>query len=388
LHIYYFNTVPFKTLNYITIIKLTPKKITIKRQNMKNLPVLNLNSSSDRLFFGDSGHGISRYDMVRYPIFQKLDKKMKEFFWQPHEVDMSQEKRSFDKMTPSDQFVFTANLKRQILLDSVQGRAPGLVFLPHCTDPALENCINTWGFFESIHSESYTHIIRAIYPDPSAIFDDLPNISEIADCAGQVTKAYDALQFNPSKKNLYLALVAANALEAIRFYVSFACTFSFLERGLVEASAKIVKLIARDEAEHLALTQHILKNLAKDDPEFEKIIEECREEATAIFLDAGQQEKDWAKFLFKNGPILGLNEDILSEYVDYLLARRMKAIGLAHDTHYKGNNPLPWMDKHLTSSNTQVAPQEVEISSYLVSSIRNDVNDADFEKMWDEDLNV
>ncbi len=349
---------------------------------MEQLPVLNLTSQSDKLFFGESGHGISRYDVVKYPIFTKLNTKMQGFFWRPNEIDMSQEKRSFDKMTHSEQFVFTSNLKRQILLDSVQGRAPSLVFLPHCTDPSLENCILSWGFFESIHSESYTHIIRAIYPDPSAIFDDLTNIKEIADCALEVTNAYNNLTVNPNKENLYLALVAANALEAVRFYVSFACTFSFLERGMVEGSAKVVKLIARDEAEHLALTQHILKALPKDDPEFEEIIRDNESKARDIFISAGEQEKEWAKYLFKNGPVLGLNEKMLCDYVDYLLARRMKAVNLSSDSGYKGNHPLPWVEKHFTNTNTQVAPQEVEISSYLSASIQNDIKDANFDDLW------
>lgn len=355
----------------------------------EQLNVLNLTSNSDKLFFGESGHGISRYDVVKYNILYKLNTKMQNFFWKPNEIDMSQEKRSFDSMTKSEKHVFTSNLKRQILLDSIQGRAPSLVFLPHCTDPSLENCIITWGFFESIHSESYTHILRAIYPDPSVIFDDLTNIQEIADCANAITKAYDNLVQHPSKKNLYLALIAANALEAIRFYVSFACTFSFLERGMVEGSAKMVKLIARDEAEHLALTQHIIKLLPKDDPEFIEIIENCKEEAQQIFYEAAEQEKQWAKFLFKDGPVLGLNEKILSEYVDYLLSRRMKAVGLSADVSYRGNHPLPWIEKHFTNSNAQVAPQEVEISSYLsASSIVNDAQITDFENIWKEEINL
>lgn len=350
---------------------------------MKNLPVLNLNSQSDKLFFGNSGHGVSRYDIVKYSIFTKINEKMQGFFWRPNEIDVSQEKRSFERMTKAEQFVFTANLKRQILLDSVQGRAPALIFLPHCTDPSLENCILTWSFFESIHSQSYTHIIRAIYPDPSEIFDDLPKIKEIALCAKEVTMYYDKLLNEPSKENLYLALVAANALEAVRFYVSFACTFSFLERGMVEGSAKVIKFIARDEAQHLALTQHIIKLLPKDDPEFEKIIADNEGKARDIFLAAGQQEKDWATYLFKDGPILGLNEEILNQYVDYLLARRMHALGLTDKTGYKGNHPIPWIEKHFTSDNSQVAPQEVEISSYLTGSITNDLADADFSKIWE-----
>lgn len=350
--------------------------------------VLNLVANSDKLFFGDSGHGISRYDIVKYPIFTKLDKTMKSFFWQPQEIDMSQEKRSFEKMTVAEKFVFTSNLKRQILLDSVQGRAPGLVFLPHCTDPSLENCILTWGFFEGIHSESYTHILRAIYPDPSEIIEDLPNIKEIADCANDITQAYDDFVKNPSKENLYLALMAANTLEAIRFYVSFACTFSFLERAMVEGSAKMVKMIARDENIHLSLTQHILKLLPKDDPEFIQIINDNKQKALNIFIAAANQEKQWAHYLFKKGPVLGLSEEILSEYVDYLLARRTKAAGLSLDNSYKGNNPLPWMDKHLSSTATQVAPQEVELSSYLVGSVVNDLETMDLESVWNREIDI
>lgn len=349
--------------------------------------VLELTSKSTKLFFGESGHGIARYDVVNYPIFSKINTKMQGFFWRPNEIDVSQEKRSFEKMTKSEQFVFTSNLKRQILLDSVQGRAPSLVFLPHVTDPSLENCILTWGFFESIHSESYTHIIRAIYPDPSIIFDDLPKIKEIADCAKSVTEAYDKFIEVPNKKNLYLALVAANALEAVRFYVSFACTFSFLERGMVEGSAKIVKLIARDEAEHLALTQHIIKNLSKDDVEYLSIIEDSKEEARKIFIEAGEQEKAWARYLFSNGPVLGLNEKMLSDYIDYLLNRRMRAIGLNADNN-KTVHPLPWVEKHYTNSNSQVAPQEVEISSYLSASIINDINDSDQLEIWEKRIDL
>lgn len=350
--------------------------------------VLNLTSSSDKLFFGDSGHGISRYDVIRYPIFSKMDAKMKGFFWRPVEVDVSQEKRSFEKMTESEKFVFISNLKRQILLDSIQGRAPSLVFLPHCTDSSLENCILTWGFMESIHSESYTHILRAIFADPSVVFDDLPKIKEIADCANEISIAYDNMINYPNKENLYLALVAANALEAIRFYVSFACTFSFAERGMIEGSAKIVRLIARDEAEHLALTQNTLKVLPKDDPEFIQIINDNREKAKKIFISAAEQEKAWAYYLFKEGPVLGLNEKILCDYVDYLLLRRMKAIGLSTDTSYKGNNPIPWIEKHFSNSNMQVAPQEVEISSYLSSSIKNDSTEIDLKQVWAQELDI
>lgn len=339
-----------------------------------------MNVHSDKLFFGKSGHGISRYDVVRYPVLDKINEKMKSFYWNPQEIDLGQEKRSFSTMTDMEQFIFTSNLKRQILLDSIQGRAPTLAFLPHCTDPSLENCLTTWAFIETIHSQSYTQIIRAIYPDPKIIIDDMPNIIQISDCASDITKSYDNLIANPSKENLYLGLVAANALEAIRFYVSFACTFSFMERGMVEGSSKIVKLIARDENVHLSLVQHILKILPQDDPEFAEIISDNKNKAEQIFLSAGEQEKEWAEYLFTNGSMLGLNSEILSGYVDYLLHKRMRNIGLSSGIP-KMSNPLPWIEKHLTSSNSAPAPQEVELSSYLVGSIKNDLSSLDLSKL-------
>lgn len=335
-----------------------------------------LNPKSTNLFFGEGGAGLSRHDTARYPILDKLNDKMESFFWRPQEIDLSGEKRDFSKLTAVEKFVFTSNLRRQILLDTIQGRAPSLAFLPVCTDPQLESCITTWTFFESIHSRSYGHILRAAYSDPSFVFDEIPGIAEIADCANTISTSYNQLQTAPSKDTLYLALMAANALEAIRFYVSFACTFSFAERGLMEGSAKIVRFIARDETQHLVLVQHILKLLPKDDPEFVEVAARLRPQAIAIFEQAAAQEKTWVKYLFKDGSILGLNEDILCDYVDYLLNRRMAAVGLAALT--KRDHPIPWVERWYSSSNVQVAPQEVEVASYLTGSIVNDLGDTAF----------
>lgn len=346
---------------------------------MKHQKTLVLTTQSDRLFFGDAGHGIARYDRVRYPIFSKLNEKMQSFYWRPVEIDMSMEKKDFDRMTDAERFVFTSNLRRQIVLDSIQGRAPSLSFLPLCTDPALENCIQTWSFFESIHSESYTHIIRAVYPDPSYVFEEIPKVEEIAVCAKSITEAYDRLQTRPNKENLYLALVAANALESLRFYVSFACTFSFAERGLMEGSAKVVRMIARDENQHLALVQHLLKILPKDDPEFAEIMQDMMPQARHIFIETAEQEKAWAKYLFSNGSILGVSEDILCQYVDYLLDRRMVTAGLkASTSKSRSDHPLSWIEKWLKSNTVQNAAQETEIASYLSNSVIDDVANATF----------
>jgi len=342
------------------------------------LSTLNLNTQSTKMFFGDEGHGIARYDNPRHPIFLTMNDKMRSFYWNPKEVDLSQDKMSFNKMTDAEQFVFTSNLQRQILLDSIQGRSPSLVFIPHCTDSTLENCLLTWGFFESLHSESYTHVIRAIYPNPSVVFDDIPGIRPIVDCAASITSAYDRMIQTPNKENLYLALIAANALEALRFYVSFACTFSFGERGLVEGSAKEVKLIARDETQHMALIQHILKRLTKDDPEFVQIIGDLRPQAIQIFDETADQEKAWLPYIFQHGPIMGLNEKIGVDYIDHLLPRRKAAAGLTTTTKFEKENPIPWINAWLTDANSQPAPQESESTAYLTSSLRNDISDFEF----------
>lgn len=341
------------------------------------MKTLSLSTQSDHLFFGESGHGIARYDKVRYPVFSKMNENMQAFFWRPVEIDMSMEKKDFNRMSEAEQFVFTSNLRRQIVLDSIQGRAPALAFLPLCTDPALENCILTWSFFESIHSESYTHIIRSIYPDPSVVFEGIPEVREIADCATSITEAYDRLRASQNKEGLYMALMSANALEALRFYVSFACTFSFAERGLVEGSAKIVRLIARDENLHLALVRAILKALPKDDPDFVEIAQDLAPQAKNIFLETAEQEREWARYLFSRGAVLGLSETILCRYVDYLLDRRMVSVGLKSQ-HAAMDHPLPWVEKWFRSASVQVAAQEAELSSYLSNNVVDDVADTEF----------
>ena len=341
--------------------------------------ILSLSVNPTKMFFGEDGHGISRYDLVRYPALKKLNKHMRTLFWEPETIDMSGERRSFITMTPSEQFIFTSNLQRQILLDSVQGRAPMLVFAPFCTDPTLENCLSTWSFFETIHSESYTHILQAIYPDPSVVVEGIPKIREIADCAHSIEVAYQQAIQNPSHKSLYLALIAATALESIRFYVSFACTFSLAERGLVDGSATIVKLIARDETQHLALVSHILKNLPEDDPTWIKVVKECQTDAVNIFIEAADQEKKWARYLFSSGTMLGLSTEILDQYVDYLLITRMNALGLVD--HPKVENPLPWISKYLSSDKLQVAPQEKNLASYMsATTLRNNLSSVDFSR--------
>ncbi len=344
-------------------------------------------------FFGKQVN-IARYDKQRYSIFEKLTDKQLGFFWRPEEVDLSRDGKDFKGLTDHEKHIFTSNLKRQILLDSVQGRAPSLAFLPICSLPELETWIQTWTFSETVHSRSYTHIIRNVYSDPSRIFDEMLNIQEIADCAHNISKYYDDLiEWNRSatleelkeidpkgtlydhKKALWLCLNAVNALEGVRFYVSFACSWAFAEVKKMEGNAKIIKLIARDENVHLASTQQLLKILPKEDPDFAKIAEETKDECITMFNDVVEQEKAWAKHLFKDGSMIGLNEQLLCDYVDHIAAKRMGAIGLNGKS---GVNPLPWTQKWISGSDVQVAPQETEITSYVIGGVKKDVDENTF----------
>jgi len=355
------------------------------------------------MFFGNPVN-VARYDQQKHPIFEKLIEKQISFFWRPEEVDVSKDRVDFGKLTDAEMHIFTSNLKYQTLLDSVQGRSPNIAFLPIISLPELETWVETWSFFETIHSRSYTHILRNLFTDPSAVFDDIVVNDEIRRRATDISQYYDDLIYATQlyqtqgegtyedngkpyvvnmrelKKKLFLCMNSVNALEAIRFYVSFACTFAFAERELMEGNSKIIRLIARDENIHLTSTQHILNLWSKgnDDPEMAEIAAECQEEARQIFLTAVQQEKEWAKYLFKDGSMLGLNEEILCDYVEFIANQRMAAIGMKTEFASK-SNPLPWMNNYLSSDNVQVAPQEVEVSSYLVSQIDAEVNAGDFD---------
>jgi len=360
------------------------------------------NQLQEPMFFGQTVN-VSRYDQQKYPIFEKLIEKQLSFFWRPEEVDVSKDRLDFQALPDHEKHIFLSNLKYQTLLDSVQGRSPNVALLPIVSIPELETWIETWAFSETIHSRSYTHIIRNVTQSPELIFDDIVSNEKISERADAVTKYYDDLinmisvynlygegkhvlngeevkvSLFDLKKQLYLAMMSVNILEAIRFYVSFACSFAFAERELMEGNAKIIKLIARDEALHLSGTQHILNIMqeGKDDPEMAIVAAQCREEAIQMFVEAAEQEKDWAEYLFKDGSMIGLNKDILCQYVEYITNARMTAVGLPAQFESK-SNPIPWINSWLVSDNVQVAPQEAEISSYLVGQIDSQVDASDF----------
>ena len=345
---------------------------------------------------------VQRYDTLKYRQFDKLTDKQLGFFWRPEEIDVVRDAKDFKELTEFEKHIFTSNLKRQILLDSVQGRSPNLAFLPLATIPELETWIETWAFNETIHSRSYTHIIRNVYSNPSEVFDELMDLEEIVACAKDISKYYDDLievgnwyrmlgvgthtvngkkiivDMYQLKKKLWLALNSVNALEGIRFYVSFACSWAFAELKKMEGNAKIIKLIARDENVHLGSTQTLLKILPTDDPDYALIKIETKQECETMFLAAAAQEKAWAKYLFKDGSMIGLNEVLLAQYIDWLTCKRMTAVGLDCGMKPGSSNPLPWTQKWIAGSEVQVAPQEVEISSYVVGGTKQDVDSNTF----------
>lgn len=370
------------------------------------MSVFNLNNKkkhTEAFAFLDSAGpvNIQRYETLKYRQFDKLTDKQLGFFWRPEEVDLLRDAKDFKELTPFEKHIFTSNLKRQILLDSVQGRSPNLAFLPLATIPELETWIETWAFNETIHSRSYTHIIRNVYSDPSEIFDQLLEIEPIVNCAQDISRYYDdVIEYGTwyrllgegnhtingksitvdkyeLKKKLWLAINSVNALEGIRFYVSFACSWAFAELKKMEGNAKTIKLIARDENIHLGSTQMMIKLLPQDDPDFARLKEETKTECEQMFLQAAQQEKEWAKYLFKDGSMIGLNTQLLCDYVDWLTCKRMTAVGLNCGMK-PGSNPLPWTAKWIAGAEVQVAPQQTQISSYVIGGTKQDVDNNTF----------
>ena len=369
---------------------------------VKGMTVFNteqVNTKKQPMFFGKP-LGIQRYDSYKYPVFDKLTTQQLGYFWRPEEVSLQKDRGDYHTLRPEQKHIYTSNLKYQIMLDSVQGRGPGMAFIPYCSLPELEACMEVWGFMEMIHSRSYTYIIKNIYSNPADVLDKIVTDQKILDRAKSVTESYDDFintaqvwgttgmwsadfRGSPSteyeikevKRKLYRAVANVNILEGIRFYVSFACSFAFGELKLMEGSAKIISLIARDENQHLAITQNILnKWKSGDDPMMKQIAKEEEEWVYAMFDRAVNEEKAWADYLFKDGSMIGLNDTLLQQYVEWIANRRMKGIGLkpVYDVPAK-NNPLPWTQHWISSKGLQVAPQETEVESYVVGGIKQDV---------------
>ena len=372
------------------------------KTEVKGMTVFNteeVDTKKQPMFFGKP-LGVQRYDNFKYPAFENLTKQQLGYFWRPEEVSLQKDRGDYQSLRPEQKHIYTSNLKYQIMLDSVQGRAPGMAFLPYCSLPELEACMEVWSFMEMIHSRSYTYVIKNVYADPSDVFDKILNDDRILERAASVTESYDnfinmANEWGQSnlwrdgwrehinsewtrkdlKRHLYRAVANVNILEGIRFYVSFACSFAFGELKLMEGSAKIISLIARDENQHLALTQNIINNWRKgDDPEMTEIVKEEEQWTYKMFDRCVNEEKAWAEYLFKDGSMIGLNDKLLQQYVEWIANRRMKSIGLKPQYDIPArNNPLPWTEHWISSKGLQVAPQETEVESYIVGGIKQDV---------------
>ncbi len=372
------------------------------RSKVKGMTVFNttqVDSTKQKMFFGPP-LGVQRYDKFKYPVFDKLTQQQLGYFWRPEEVSLQKDRADYQTLNAAQKHIFTSNLKYQILLDSVQGRGPGMAFMPYCSLPELEGAMNIWQTMEMVHSRSYTHIIKNVYADPSEVFDKILDDEKILSRAQSVTHAYDEFlqaaqtygsgnmwehqldgvpmaqnELYELKRKLYRAVANVYILEGIRFYVSFACSFAFGELKLLEGSAKIIGLIARDESQHMTITQNILnKWKAGDDPDMVEIAKEEEVNVYNMFKQCVDEEKLWAEYLFKDGSIIGLNDKLLAKYVEWTANRRLKSIGLKaiFDTPIS-NNPLPWTEHWLSSKGMQVAPQETEVESYLIGSIKQDV---------------
>lgn len=340
--------------------------------------------TKEPLFFGE-GLNLQRYDKFRYENIFNLFKQQLSFFWRPEEVSLAgKEKSDYENLTEHEKFIFTKNLSYQILLDSIQSRGISHL-LEDCSNPEMEAFAKTWEFFETLHSYSYTYIIKNVYSAPGDVFDNILNDEEILKRTTSVTKYYDELieaipddSIENKKKKLYLTLVSINILEGIRFYVSFACSYCFAENKKMEGNAKIISLINRDENCHLGFTQIILNLLRKNvDEGFSEIVKECEPIVIKMFEDAAKEEIEWANYLFKDGGLLGLNAEILTKYMKWLTNTRMRGIGLA-PIFEKTENPISWINNWTSSKSVQNAPQQTEIQSYIIGSFKNDIGETDF----------
>ena len=379
----------------------TPKK------SVEGMTVFNtnkVNAMKQPMFFG-APLGVQRYDQYKYPVFEKLTQQQLGYFWRPEEISLQKDRADYQTLRPEQKHIFTSNLKYQILLDSVQGRGPGMAFSPYCSLPELEAAMNIWQTMEMIHSRSYTYIIKNVYPDPTEVLDTIIDDDKIIERAQSVTRAYDAFinaaqeygqgnlwkeDFKDSptsqwtlhdlKRQLYRAVMNVYILEGIRFYVSFACSFAFGELKMMEGNAKIIGLIARDESQHMTITMNMIKNWQKgDDPEMMSIMEEEEQNVIQMFRDCVEEEKNWAEYLFKDGSMIGLNDKLLKNYVEWVANRRMKSINMKPVFDQPiSNNPLPWTEHWLNSKSMQVAPQETEVESYVIGGIKQDVGEKTF----------
>jgi ribonucleoside-diphosphate reductase beta chain len=323
---------------------------------------------------------IQRFEEVKYKKIADFDSTARGFFWQPEEISLSKDANDFKEASDAVKHIFTSNLLRQTALDSLQGRGPTQVFTPVCSLPEVEALMYNWGFFETnIHSKSYSHIIRNIYNVPKDVFNTIHDTKEIVDMASSVGKYYDELHVINCRKELgekvtekehiraiWMALHASYALEAFRFMVSFATSLAMVENKIFIGNGNIISLILQDELLHKGWTAYMINQVIKEDDRFLAAKAECEQEVYQLYLDVIREEKQWAEYLFNRGPVIGLNANILKDFVDYTAAAALKDIGIKYTQPHPKSTPIPWFNKHSDTSKKQTALQESESTNYVI----------------------
>lgn len=341
-----------------------------------------------RKMFLDGEVTVQRYEEFRQPKIAKYEELQRGFFWVPEEISLTKDKMDHKDATPAIKHIFTSNLLRQTALDSIQGRAPVQIFSPVISIPELESLVLIWSMFETnIHSKSYSHIIRNVYSVPKEEFNKIHDTKEIVDMAANIGRYYDALHdlncrramgqdisMHDHKRAIWLALHASYALEAFRFMVSFATSLAMVENKIYIGNGNIISLILQDEILHAEWTAWLINNVTKDDEDFANLVEECREEVYAMYMEVIQEEKAWADYLFKKGPVIGLNAAILKDFVDYTAFTRLKDIGIKYTEEYPKSSPIPWFNKHLNLGKKQSALQETESTSYVIGAMSSEID--------------
>ena len=331
---------------------------------------------------------VQRFEEVRYPRIQKFEETARGFFWVPEEITLTKDKIDFKEATEAIRHIFTSNLLRQTALDSIQGRAPAQIFNPVVSVPELEALVNNWSFFETnIHSKSYSHIIRNVYGVPKEVFNTIHDTEEIVNMAANVGRYYDSLHMLNSYKEtgtdvaeshhvraIWMALNASYALEALRFMVSFATSLAMVENRIFIGNGNIIALILQDEILHADWTAYIINQVQKDDPRFAQAAQESRAEVYAMYMDVIKEEKAWADYLFKKGVVIGLNAQILKDFVDYTAFTRLRDIGVKYLEDHPKTTPIPWFNKHVNINKKQTALQESESTNYVIGVMSDSIN--------------
>jgi len=331
---------------------------------------------------------IQRFEEVKYNKLQKIEQTARGFFWVPEEISLTKDANDFKDASDAVKHIFTSNLLRQTALDSLQGRGPAQVFTPVVSLPELEALMFNWSFFETnIHSRSYSHIIRNIYNVPKEVFNTIHDTQEIVDMASSVGEYYDSLHHINCRKEMgetiseeehvkaiWLALNASYALEAFRFMVSFATSLAMVENKIFIGNGNIISLILQDELLHKEWTAFLINQVVKEDERFARAKEQCEAEVYKLYMDVIREEKSWADYLFKKGPVIGLNANILKDFVDFTAADALKTIGIKYQESHPKTTPIPWFNKHSDTSKKQTALQENESTNYVIGIMSDSID--------------